>query len=196
MKFLLSLCLLASLTIVNSSSTLEIPQNRPSVYQFNVQDIAGNRVHLSKYEGKIILIVNVASKCGFTPQYRDLQKFYDTYSDQDLVVLAFPSNSFRQEPKSEDEIRRFCTQKYGITFPMFSKVIVKGKDIHPLYKFLTRKESNQSIDAPVRWNFQKFLINHRGEVVQSFPSQIKVTGKSFDKVFKRLLAERDKELNP
>jgi glutathione peroxidase len=146
------------------------------VHDFTMADIAGQEVSLSKYKGKTLLIVNVASKCGLTPQYSDLQALYDEYKGQDFEILAFPANNFMgQEPDNEAEIKQFCTQKYAVTFPMFSKISVKGKDMHPLYAFLTQKEQNGVIDAPVSWNFQKFLIDKDGKIITSFAPRQKVT---------------------
>ncbi|MCH2043298.1 MAG: glutathione peroxidase [Saprospiraceae bacterium] len=187
MKNLIPLGLLASILLLASSFINYTPQDTPNIYQFSVNDIAGNAINLSKYEGKVILVVNVASKCSYNKQYADLQKLYDQYSEQGLVVLGFPSNSFNQEPGKEEEIRRFCTQKYAITFPMFSKIAVKGTNIHPLYQFLTSKKENQVIEAPVKWNFQKFLINQKGEVVKSFKPGTQVTDRSFQKVFQEVM---------
>lgn len=128
--------------------------------------IDGDEVDLAQYKGKVVLIVNVASKCGLTPQYEDLQKLYDEKSEKGLVILGFPANNFAgQEPGSDDEIEAFCTKNYGVTFPMFSKISVKGDDMHPLYQFLTEKEKNGVMDSKVKWNFQKYLINKNGEVV-------------------------------
>lgn len=139
------------------------------IHDFKVKDIIGNRVSMSKYKGKVLLIVNVASKCTNTKQYEDLQNIYEEYKDDDFVVLGFPSNDFmNQEPGSNEEINRFCTSKYGITFPMFSKISVKGDDMHPLYQYLTSKKENGKLDAPVRWNFQKFLVGKNGKVIRTF----------------------------
>ena len=139
------------------------------IYDIRVHDIIGNNVSMSKYKGKVLLIVNVASKCGFTNQYKDLQALYEEYQDDDFVVLGFPANNFmNQEPKSNEEINRFCTSKFGITFPRFSKISVKGEKMHPLYEYLTNKEKNGRVDAPIKWNFQKFLVDKNGKVIKSF----------------------------
>lgn len=144
-----------------------------SIYEFTVEDIDGKKVSLEQYKNCVLLIVNVASKCGFTPQYAELQSLYEKYADKNVVVLGFPANNFLwQEPGSNDEIKQFCTVNYNVSFPMFAKISVKGKGMHPLYKFLTQKKQNGNIDAPVKWNFQKFLIDRNGNVVNSFgPSQ-------------------------
>lgn len=140
-----------------------------SVYDFMLNDIDGNPVSLCKYEGYIMLIVNVASKCGLTPQYKELQAFYEQNAANKVVVLGFPANNFLwQEPGTDKEIKSFCSHNYGVTFPMFSKISVKGSDQHPLYRYLTQKSQNGSIDDNVSWNFQKFLIDRKGKVVRSF----------------------------
>lgn len=150
----------------NSIADFDAPQ---TVYDFTVKDIIGNKVALSKYKGKVLLIVNVASKCSNTKQYEDLQALYEEYADSDFVILGFPSNNFMsQEPGTDEEIKEFCTSKYGVTFPMFSKISVKGNDMHPLYKYLTSKSENGKIEAPIQWNFQKFLIGKDGKVIGSF----------------------------
>lgn len=139
-----------------------------TVYDFKVKDIDGNQVDLAKYKGKVLLIVNVASMCGNTPQYKDIQALYTKYSSKGLVVLGFPANNFMgQEPGSDKEIKSFCTKEYAVTFPMFSKISVKGKDTAPLYTYLTQKAENGVVDAPVTWNFQKFLIGKDGHVITS-----------------------------
>ncbi|MES2622124.1 MAG: glutathione peroxidase [Bacteroidota bacterium] len=139
-----------------------------TVYDFTLKDIDGKEVSLSDYKGKVLLIVNVASMCGNTPQYRDIETLYKKYKDKGLVVLGFPANNFMgQEPGSEKEIKEFCTREYAVTFPMFSKISVKGKDIAPLYSYLTQQSQNGVADAKVTWNFQKFLISRKGTVISS-----------------------------
>jgi glutathione peroxidase len=150
-----------------------------TIYQFTMNKIDGTPKKLSDYKGKVLLIVNVASKCGLTPQYKDIEKFYREYKHKGVEVLGFPANNFLgQEPGSNDEIATFCQKNYGVTFDMFEKISVKGKDIHPLYQFLTSKELNGRLDAPVTWNFQKFLISKNGEVVASFSPRTSVYDKS------------------
>ena len=163
--------------VIDAQSTKDTHQ---SVYDYDVQNIEGDDVSLSEYKGKTILIVNVASKCGHTPQYEDLQKLYEKYEDKNFVILGFPANNFmKQEPGSNLEIKQFCELNYGVTFPMFSKISVKGKDIHPLYQYLTEKEFNGVLDAPVTWNFQKFLINKNGQLIASFNPKTKVNEADF-----------------
>ncbi|NLP08888.1 glutathione peroxidase [bacterium] len=145
-----------------------------SLYSITVTDIDGNEVPLARYRGSVLLLVNVASKCGFTPQYEALQKLYDTYKDSGLVVLGFPANNFlRQEPGDEATIKSFCTLTYGVTFPMFSKLSVKGKDQHPLYAYLTDKKTNPQFGGAISWNFNKFLIGRDGRIIGRFGSRIK-----------------------
>ncbi len=137
-----------------------------SLHDFTVKDIDGKEFNLSTLKGKKVLIVNTASKCGFTPQYEDLQKLYEKYSSNDLVIIGFPANNFMsQEPGSNSEIKQFCTSKYNVTFPMMSKISVKGDDIHPLYQWLTKKELNGKLDSKVKWNFQKYMIDENGDFV-------------------------------
>ena len=143
-----------------------------SIYDFAMKDIDGREVPLSDYRGKVLLVVNVASKCGFTGQYAGLEKLYKTYADRGLVVLGFPANNFMgQEPGTEAEIKSFCTLTYGVTFPMFSKISVKGKTIHPLYAFLTSKETNPEFAGGISWNFNKFLIGRDGATLGRFGSR-------------------------
>ncbi len=148
--------------------------NTPSVHQFTLKTITGEDFSLAKYSGKVLLIVNVASECGYTPQYEGLQALYEKYKDKGLVILGFPANDFgAQEPGTDEEIQQFCTSKFHVTFPMFSKIDVKGEGEHPLYSFLTHKDQNGVLDAEVKWNFNKFLVGPDGQVVQWFPSKVK-----------------------
>jgi glutathione peroxidase len=135
-----------------------------SFHDFTVQTIGGQTLALSEFKGKKVLVVNVASKCGLTPQYKQLQELFDTYGKGDFVVIGFPANNFgQQEPGTNGEIQEFCSLNYGVTFPMMAKISVKGDDIDPLYNWLTRKSENGRQDAEVTWNFQKFLINENGQ---------------------------------
>lgn len=147
-----------------------------SVHDFTMNNIDDQPVKLDQYKGKVLLIVNTASKCGLTPQYEELEAFYKKYKDQGLEILGFPANNFMaQEPGSNQNIKEFCSTKFNVTFSMFSKISVKGKDIHPLYQYLTSKAENGVVDAPVAWNFQKFLVDKEGNVVKSFSPTQKVT---------------------
>jgi len=130
-----------------------------------VTDIDGNEFKLSQFEGQKLMIVNVASKCGFTPQYEALEAVYEKYKSQNFTIIAFPANNFKeQEPGSNEEIKEFCSLNYGVTFPVMEKISVKGDDIHPLYKWLTHKDLNGTSNSNVKWNFQKYLINTEGKI--------------------------------
>ena len=136
-----------------------------SLHQFTVESLAGDNFSFSDLKGKKVLVVNTASKCGLTPQYKELQSLFETYEDKGFVIVGFPANNFMsQEPGSNEEIATFCERNYGVTFPMMAKIDVKGKDIHPLYAFLTQKEKNGVMDSKVTWNFQKYLVNEAGVV--------------------------------
>lgn len=138
-----------------------------TIYDFKVTDIDGKEFDLASLKGKKVMIVNTASKCGLTPQYEELEKLYETYKDQNFVIVGFPSNDFMsQEPGSNDEIKEFCKKNYGVSFPMMGKIEVKGKEMHPLYQFLTEKGKNGHSDNSVKWNFQKYLINEEGKLVK------------------------------
>lgn len=135
-------------------------------HDFTVKDIDGKDFSLAGLKGKKVLVVNTASKCGYTPQYEDLQKLYEQYGGDKFTIIGFPANNFmKQEPGTNEEIREFCTVNYGVTFPMMEKISVKGDDIHPLYKWLTEKSENGVLDAPVKWNFQKFMIDENGRLI-------------------------------
>ncbi len=141
-----------------------------TLYDFKVKDIDEEDFDMSALKGKKVMIVNVASKCGHTPQYADLEKLYETYKGQNFVIVGFPSNDFLwQEPGTNQEIKKFCTLNYGVTFPMMAKISVKGSDMDPIYKWLTQKSENGKLDAKVKWNFQKFLIDETGNVVDVIP---------------------------
>nr|WP_258543823.1 glutathione peroxidase [Parvicella tangerina] len=134
-----------------------------TIYQFKVEDLYGESFDLASLKGKKVMIVNTASKCGLTPQYEDLEKLYQKYKGNNFVIIGFPANNFMsQEPGTNEEIAAFCKKNYGVSFPMMAKISVKGKDIHPLYTFLTSKEENGVMDSKVKWNFQKYLIGEEG----------------------------------
>lgn len=154
-----------------------------SVYDFKMKDIDGKEVSLADYKGKVIVMVNVASECGYTGQYEGIQKFYLENKDKGVVVLGFPANNFGgQEPGTELEIKQFCTGKYNVSFPMFSKISVKGDDIHPLYKYLTG-----NLKQDVSWNFNKVLVGKDGKPVKMFKSGVKVSDKDFTEELSKLL---------
>src|SRR5580765_3190813 len=136
-----------------------------SVYDFKVPGLDGKTIDLSKFKGKKLLIVNTASKCGFTPQYADLEKLYEQYKDK-LVIVGFPANNFgKQEPGSNEEIGEFCKKNYGVTFPMAEKVSVKGDDIHPVFKYLVDESKKLGQEDPIKWNFTKFLLDENGKLI-------------------------------
>ena len=136
-----------------------------TIYQFTVEDINGNPFALADLKGKKVMIVNTASKCGLTPQYKELEALYQQYKDKDFIIIGFPANNFLgQEPGSNEQIASFCSINYGVTFPMMSKISVKGKNMHPLYQFLTQKSKNGVEDSKVKWNFQKYLIGRDGKL--------------------------------
>ena len=144
-----------------------------SIYDFSVPSLDGGKIDFSQYKGKKVLIVNTASQCGYTPQYEELQKLYDTYKDK-LVIVGFPANNFGgQEPGSNTEIKEFCKKNYGVTFPMAEKVSVVGDDIHPLFKYLTDEAAKKGITKPIAWNFTKFLLDENGQLITVFPSKVK-----------------------
>jgi glutathione peroxidase len=146
----------------------------PPALDFTMKDITGKSVSLSQYQGKVVLVVNVASQCGYTPQYKGLQALYEKYNKDGLVVVGVPANEFGgQEPGSDAEIARFCQANYNVTFPMMSKVVVKGSGITPLYKYLTAKDTNPKFAGDIGWNFEKFLISRTGEVVGRYKSSVK-----------------------
>ena len=139
--------------------------NDQTIYQFEVEDITGKAFPLSNLQGKKVMIVNTASKCGLTPQYKELEALYQQYKDKDFIIIGFPANNFlKQEPGTNEEIASFCQVNYGVSCPMMSKISVKGKDMHPLYQFLTQKSKNGVMDSKVSWNFQKYLIGKDGHL--------------------------------
>lgn len=142
------------------------------IYDFALKNIDGKDVKLNQYQGKALLLVNVASQCGYTPQYEGLQKIYSKYKDKGFVVLGFPANNFgAQEPGTDSEIKTFCSTKYNVTFPMFSKISVKGADKHPLYQYLTGEKTDPKFAGEISWNFNKFLIDKNGNIVARFDSK-------------------------
>ena len=161
-----------------------------TIYQFKVEDISGETFDLSSLKGKKVMIVNTASKCGLTPQYKDLQALYEKYSNQNFVIVGFPANNFmKQEPGSDEEIAAFCEKNYGVTFPMMSKISVKGKDMHPLYQFLTSESQNGHSDNEVSWNFQKFIIGRDGRVVASVAPRTSIFDEESISVIRKEIAK-------
>ena len=157
-----------------------------SLFDFSAATITGEVQELSSYEGKVVLVVNTASKCGFTPQYAGLQELYEKYSERGLVILGFPCDQFgHQEPGSEGEIAEFCSVNYGVSFPMFAKIDVNGKDAHPVYQWL-KNEKGGVLGQKIKWNFTKFLVDQHGQVVERYASTTKPEKLSAD--IEKLLA--------
>ena len=162
------------------------------LYKFKMKDIDGKDVQLKKFKGDVLLIVNTASKCGYTPQYEGLQAIYDKYHAQGFEILGFPANNFgAQEPGTNTEIKEFCTSKYKVTFPMFAKISVKGDDQDPLYKFLTSKETNPDFAGDITWNFNKFLVDRKGNVVARFSSKDAPQSEKVTQAIEKYLKEKD-----
>ena len=158
MKKILIVLILVNSQIINAQNIMN-----NSIYQFTVEDVDGELFDFSCLEGKRIMIVNTASRCGLTNQYKGLQALYDKYKNKNFIIIGFPANNFLfQEPGTNQQISEFCKKNYGVTFPIMSKIDVKGKNIHPIYSFLTDKSKNGYIDSKVTWNFQKYLINEKG----------------------------------
>lgn len=182
MKALISIL---SLTLMVSASD---PTN---FYDYAAVNIDGQSIDFSEYQGKVVMIVNVASKCGYTPQYEELQELYVAKKDEGLVVLGFPSNDFgQQEPGSDTEIKQFCSANYGVTFPMFSKTPVTGESIHPVYKFLTSEKLNGVMNSEVKWNFQKYLVDRNGKLRAMYKSGESVTEAEVKEMIDKLLVEK------
>jgi glutathione peroxidase len=162
-----------------------------SPLDFKLKDIDGKEVDLSQHKGKVVLMVNVASKCGYTPQYAGLEKLHEKYKDQGLVVLGIPANEFGgQEPGTDAQIKEFCTSKYNVTFDMLSKIVVKGEGISPLYKWLTSQQTNPNFAGDVSWNFEKFLIGRNGLVVGRYKSKVKPESDELTKAIEQALAQK------
>lgn len=145
-----------------------------TIYKFKAKTISGDQFDFSTLKGKKVLIVNTASKCGLTPQYKSLQKIFEAYGGEKFTIIGFPANNFgKQEPGTNAEIKEFCTRNYGVTFQMMEKIDVKGENMHPIYQWLTSKSKNGVVDAPVTWNFQKFMIDEKGRLVDFAPPKEK-----------------------
>jgi glutathione peroxidase len=180
---------LIALVIVCTSATLkakemEAKPDPKSIYKFKVPSIEGGTIDFSKYKGKKILVVNTASKCGFTPQYEGLEKLYKANKDK-LVIVGFPADNFgHQEPGTNEEIQEFCKLRYGVTFPLASKVDVVGDNTSPLFKWLTSKDENGVLDAKIKWNFTKFLLDENGKLLASFDSKVTPESEEIGKFLK------------
>lgn len=169
----------AQTSSVNNVKEKSVPMTKQSIHQFKVTDLNGKPFDFASLKGKKILVVNTASKCGLTPQYKDLEAIYKLYKDKNFVIVGFPANNFAsQEPGTKEEIATFCQQNYGVTFPMMDKVSVKGSDMSAVYQFLTQKSKNGVQDSEVEWNFQKYLLNEKGELVKVISPQVSPTDAS------------------
>jgi glutathione peroxidase len=158
-----------TLFLISCALSLALSAQSTSLYNFTMDSIDGKPVSLASFNGKVVLIVNVASKCGFTPQYTALESLYEKYKDKGFVIVGVPANNFMsQEPGTNEEIKKFCSNKYNVTFPMMSKVSVKGDDKAPLYTFLTDKSSDPQFGGDIKWNFTKFLFDRSGKPVARF----------------------------
>lgn len=158
---------------IEAAATQRAAFEASSIHQFKVAALDGGTIDFASFKGKKILVVNTASKCGYTPQYKDLEALYEKYKDK-LVIVGFPANNFAwQEPGSNAEIKEFCEKNYGVTFPMAAKISVKGKNMAPIYHWLTHKEENGVMDATISWNFNKFLLDENGKLMEHFSSNVK-----------------------
>lgn len=161
------------LSFFAGSSMIAEPFAGASFYDFTMKSIDGKDIHFNEYKGKVVLVVNVASFCGFTKQYKGLEELYQKYKDKNFVILGFPANDFgAQEPGSDEEIKTFCSTKYNVTFQMFSKISTKGAAKHPLYQFLTAGGGDEKLSGEVAWNFEKFLVDKQGKIVQRYKRNI------------------------
>ncbi|MCH2181511.1 MAG: glutathione peroxidase [Mariniblastus sp.] len=177
-------------TGVQAQDEAKSEAGKKNALDFKVKSIDGQKIDLSKYTGKVVVVVNTASKCGLTPQYAGLQKLYDQHSEKGLVVLGFPCNQFgRQEPGTESEIKTFCTENYGVAFPMFSKVDVNGEGQSPFYKNLCQLDLQPKGPGKVQWNFEKFVIDRQGQPVARFSPRTKPNDPEFQKVIQSALAK-------
>jgi glutathione peroxidase len=161
-----------------------------NIYDFTLPSIDGKPMPLAEFKGKVVLVVNVASRCGYTPQYSALESLYEKYKDQGFVIVGFPANNFgAQEPGTNEEIKTFCSRKYNVTFPMYSKVSVKGDDQTPLYQYLT-KQTGPSIAGDIKWNFTKFLVDRNGNVVERFESAVTPDSKEVVSAVEKQLSQK------
>jgi glutathione peroxidase len=182
--FLFSIATFAGCTAQKTSTVPMQNETVKTIYDFSVESLNGSTIHFADFRGKKILIVNTASKCGYTPQYADLQKLYDQYKNK-LMIVGFPANNFGgQEPGTNEEIETFCQKNYGVTFPMAAKISVKGENTAPIILYLTNKALNGVKDTKIHWNFTKFLIDENGKLIESFPSAVKPTDEAITRYLK------------
>lgn len=190
-NILLSLLLLIPLSIQAGENMQEetLQKNKQTFYDFNATSIIGENIPMSNYKNQVVLVVNVASKCGFTPQYKGLQALYEKYKDNNFTILAFPCNQFKeQEPASNAEIKTFCQTNYDISFPLFEKIKVNGDNTHPLYKFLKSEATGVLWSESIKWNFTKFLVDKKGKVITRYGSSTKP--KDIEADIQKLLEEK------
>ena len=186
MRFVLSLSL-----VLGALSTMAVADDHECALDFKAKNIDGETVDLEDYEGNVVLVVNTASQCGLTPQYAGLQQMYEKYKDKGFVVLGFPCNQFgSQEPGSESEIKQFCSTKYSVSFPMFSKIEVNGDGADPLYKYLTSKDAKPAGKGEISWNFEKFLIDREGNLINRFAPRTKPSDEELVKAVESELAKK------
>jgi len=173
--------LILSALVIISTLAISFKLSTTSFYDLKAKTIDGKEFNFSDLKGKKVLIVNTASKCGYTPQYEELEKLYEKYKDKNFVIIGFPANNFmKQEPGSNSEIEEFCKKNYGVTFQMMEKISVKGDDMHPVYKWLTQKALNGNMDSSVKWNFQKYMIDEKGNLVDVAYSNEKPLGSKIE----------------
>lgn len=179
-----------ALSLMLATSTLAADSKAESPLGFKMDSIDGETIDLTSYKGKVVLMVNVASKCGLTPQYEALQELYAKYNSQGFVILGFPANNFgAQEPGTNSEIKEFCSVNYGVSFPMFAKISVKGDDLHPLYRFLTSESTNPQFGGEIKWNFTKFLVDRQGQIIDRFEPRIKPDSPEMISAIERALGD-------
>ncbi|MDB5343835.1 MAG: Peroxiredoxin [Schlesneria sp.] len=190
---MLAACLFTGVAITLTAGSLPAAEKASPVLEHKVKTIKGEEVDLTKYQGKVLLVVNVASKCGATPQYEQLESLNDKYKDKGLAVLGFPCNQFgKQEPGTEEDIVKFCKSTYDVSFDMFAKIDVNGPDASPVYKTLTSKETDPKFAGDIKWNFEKFLIGRNGEIVARFPTGTKPDAPEVVKAIETELAKTAK----
>jgi glutathione peroxidase len=183
--FLSFILLILFSSVLVSQPKEQTAVDKKSIYDFTMRTIDGKEKSLSDYKGEVLLVVNVASQCGYTPQYKDLEEVFEKYKGKGFRILAFPANNFgEQEPGSDQEIKTFCQTNYSVTFDLFSKISVKGDDQHPLYRYITKESP---FPGDVKWNFQKYLVDKDGNIVAMFPSRVKPTDKAFIEKVESLL---------
>jgi len=180
----------AAALIAESDANKADQSKVPPVLDFTMNRLNGEPAHLGQYAGRVVLIVNVASRCGQTPQYKGLQKLHEKYNEQGLDILGFPANEFgNQEPGSNEDIAAFCEKNYGVSFDMFAKVIVKGEGICDLYQYLTSKETNPDFAGDIKWNFEKFLIDRQGNIIARFPTRVQPDAEQVIRAIETALAQ-------